>query len=578
MVNRAPISLIKFLIRASLVCFVVLPAFAIDPVTVTVDTNSVNLGQTVNVNFTFTSGGISGFNFPQNTRDYDVVASSSSSNIQVINGKVSQNKSLSYVVQPLHEGAVTIPSVSYNLNNQVFNTQPQTIQVGAAAPRPVPQQVRRRQAAPRPQARTDLNPFVLNVATNYNPYVNQQFLIKTKVYHRGNVRGLNLSALQIDHVNIKRTDQSKEYTEVKDGLEYMVYEVDYVAFPLKSGPITIPQYDVKAAVVSEALTNRGSRMDPFTFMNMLFEENEVVIKAPAININVKPLPTGAPPGFTGYVGSLAVNHQVDKLNINSGEAVTIKTNAYGSGNPKNIEFEFFEKSQLYSVYKDKENLNKEINKGYEYFGLNASAAIIPERKSGRITIKTKPLISFNPYTKQYETHGADAFEIFVKPSAQGDSNGQAIDDEAEQDAEAKMTKEEFKKEVSLFSMSELVRYKSWKNFDPSYLIIMLFILNIVYFTRFTLRRVKFGTGEEKLSYKDLTDRVKKATELEEVSSIIKDLQKDLADNEELKSKFSNFTAETDKYNYGFAKDFDEHTLKALKEKAVELIKELRVNA
>lgn len=588
MVNQVLKSLIKLTkARVTVLLAIVFicssSVLAIDPVAFTVDSQSIQLNQTVNVSFTFTQSGVEAFTFPKNTRDYDVVASSSSSNIQVINGKVSQNKTMSFVLKPLHEGTLTVPSVSYNFKGQAYQTQPEQIQVIAAAQAPVQRQmnrppVRYQGVSPAPAKPVRVEPFVLNTASNYSPYVNQQFLIKTKIYHRGNLRGLNLTALQVDHVNIKRLDQAKEYTETKDGLEYMVYEVDYIAFPLTSGPILIPDYDVVAAVVSERVGNPRTRMDPFTFMTQMFEENELIINAPAININVRPIPSDAPAGFSGYVGTLAVNHQVDKLTINSGDAITIKTNAYGNGNPKNLEFDFLEKSQLYSIYKDKENLNKEVNDNIEYFGLNASSALIPERRSGRMTIKTKPMISFNPYTKQFEKHGEEEFDVFVKPVSKIDTSGNLTLEELGEEKDIQVKKEEFKKELSIFSVDEILAYKIWKDFDSSYLIIFLLLLNLVYFTRFTLRRVKFNVQDDKIDFRELTTRIKKATELEEVSSIIKDIEKDIVSNNELKTKFQSFTNETDQYNYGFSKNFNETKFSELKTKAVELIKELKVNA
>lgn len=588
MVNQVLISLIKSikarnLFLVVLFCVFLNPVFAIDPVLVTVGSQQIGINQTLSVSFTFSQAGVEGFNFPRNTADYEVVASSSSSNIQVINGKISQSKTLSYVLKPLHEGSMNIPAVSYSLGAQAYQTQPTQITVTAAtiqAPNPPPSMGGRPMAIHQPpvaqrQANTSADPIVVNSASNYNPYVNQQFFIKTKIYHRGNLKGLSLATLQIDHVNIKRSDQAKEYTEVKNGLEYMVYEIDYIAFPLKSGPIRIPEYDVNATVIRERPRNMGTRIDPFTFMNYLFEESEIVVKAPAININVKPLPANAPKGFSGYVGSLAVNHQVDKLSVNSGDPITFKTNVYGNGNPKILSFDFFEKSQLYSIYKDKENLNVEINSGVEHFGLNTSTAIIPERKSGKLIIKTKPLISFNPVTKKFESHGEEEFEILVKPSTGEDSNGSISDEEALQ---AKAKTEEFKKEISIYSVDEIQSYKYWRSFKLDYLLIFLLILNLAYFTRYISRRVKFKTNENKFDFKLLTARIKKATELEEISSVIKDLEKELGDNESLKEKFKHFTQETDKYNYGFMKNFNEAKFDELKKTAIDLIKELKVNA
>ena len=561
--------------------------FAAEPIVVTVSSSNITMRETVKINFTFSDQNIEGFNFPRNTPDYEVVASSSSTSVQVINGAMSQNKTYSYVLKPLHEGELTIPSITVTIASQPYQTQPTTVNVTKAPsvqakPPQTPHNSAPHNSAPSRQARparatNAKDIFVKNTLTNYSPYTNQQFVVKTKVFHRGNLRGLKLGALQIDHMNIKRIDEAKEYVEEHEGLEYMVYEVDYIVFPLKSGKITIPEYDVKAIIMQERGLGAYPRLDPLGFMTNFFEEKEMIIKAPALTLNVRELPAGAPAGFSGYVGSLAVTHQANKLEINSGDPVTIKTNVYGNGNPKNLDFEFFEKSQLYSIYKDKENLRKEINKGYEYYGFNSSSAIIPERKSGRITIKTKPLISFNPYSKKYEKHGEENFEILVRASAgtsEEEENGQAL--AAKENKAPK--KEEFKKEMSLFSVSEILEYSSWKDFDPEYLIIALILLNIAYTIRYTSRRVNFKDEVETLDYSALTKQIKKATELEEISSVIKDLEKTPDINPELQNKFNDFTSETDRYNYGFAKEFNQEKLGELKNRAIELIKELKVNA
>lgn len=548
-------------------------ALAVDPVIVTVGTNSVPINKTLSVSFKISDARVKGFQFTSNGKDFDIVASSSSSSIQMINGNISQRKTLSYVLKPLRVGTILIPAVSYTLGGQAYQTQPYQVTVTAAAS----QQPQSRNPAAQRQAADNIDPTAQTTSMNYRPYVNQQFIIKTKIYHRGNLRNISFENLLVDHLNIKRIDQAKEYTEVKDGLEYMVYEVDYIAFALKSGPLVIPSYDINTIIIREKARPAG-RMTAAAFMNYFFEEVKIPIKVPAITINVQALPEGAPEDFSGYVGTLAVNHQADKLNISSGDAVTIKTNVYGNGNPKNLQFDFFEESKLYSIYKDKENLNKEINKDYEYFGLNATAAIIPERKSGRMTIRTKPLISFNPYTKKYEEHGADQFDIFVKPGAQElDENGNLMTQEDSPVAPA--VKEEFKKELSLFSINEILGYKSWKNFETDYLLIFLVLLNFAYCTRYTLRRVQLPSiNNDKVDYKELQNRIKNAKDLEDISSLIKDLEKDLSDKDELKTKFQDFTNETDKYNYGFMSGFDESKLQELKAQAINLVKEVKNNA
>ena len=49
-------------------------------------------------------------------------------------------------------------------------------------------------------------------------------------------------------------------------------------------------------------------------------------------INVKPLPSGAPAGFTGAVGNFTVSQSVSSTKLNLGDALTFTINISGRGN------------------------------------------------------------------------------------------------------------------------------------------------------------------------------------------------------------------------------------------------------
>ena len=114
--------------------FVHADLFAVEPIVVTVSSSNITMRETVKINFTFSNQDIQGFNFPRNTPDYEVAASSSSTSVQVINGAMSQNKTYSYVLKPLHEGVVTIPSITVTIAGQPYQTQPTTVNVAKAPP------------------------------------------------------------------------------------------------------------------------------------------------------------------------------------------------------------------------------------------------------------------------------------------------------------------------------------------------------------------------------------------------------------------------------------------------------------
>ena len=565
MVNQVQKLLIKsLLISLALFAFndfCSLGALAQEPLTITVDTQEVALNQTVNVDIVIKNSTIKNFQFPANTQDYQSLATSSRNNIEIINGQIKQQKTMSYVIKPIRIGQITIPAITYSFNNQIYQTKPIAITVT----KPIQQRINT-------QALERNNPFLEINSSTTNPYVNEQFVIKSRLFHRGNVRNVSYQLLSADHLVLKKIDKANEYKEYRNNVEYMVYEITYIATALKSGAIVIPEYSMQTVIEIEKKLN-GQRIDPFNLINALFEEKELEISAKPLSINVKPLPPQSFTQYSGYVGSLNISHQINKLTVNSGEAVTIKSIINGVGNYNSLSHDFFEKSQNYSVYKDKEDLTTKIINNRESFELVTNTVIIPEKRSGRITIKTIPVISFDPSKKQYIENGKEVFEIFVKASDSNvdidTNNGQHL-----QAIKPIKAKKSFKKELLIYSIPEIFKYKSWKDNKTSYLLAILIFLNLLYVLRFTLRRVDFESFEEKFDANKLIQIIKKANDLKIVSAIIKDALK-VTNNEELKNKILDFTKETDKYNYSFSSKLEDSQLSEFKNRAIQILKELK---
>src|SRR5207248_6409839 len=69
--------------------------------------------------------------------------------------------------------------------------------------------------------------------------------------------------------------------------------------------------------------------DPFS---MLGERREITVKSDTIPLEVKPLPGGAPPTFTGAVGNFSLTADANPKRVQVGDPITVKVEVAGRGN------------------------------------------------------------------------------------------------------------------------------------------------------------------------------------------------------------------------------------------------------
>ena len=174
----------KFLIPIILV-LLVLPFAGVDsaraqgqnPIHAEVDRTSLSTGETLLLTITASSTSILNAPRPQMPAlaGFNVVGTSTSSQISIINGSMASQVVYHYQLQPYETGELVIQPVTLSVDGQTYSTQPIAVQVsqgnGAAAPASPPSN-----AAP-PVTSEELSGqdyFVEAVVDNPAPYVGEQ--------------------------------------------------------------------------------------------------------------------------------------------------------------------------------------------------------------------------------------------------------------------------------------------------------------------------------------------------------------------------------------------------------------------
>lgn len=359
---------------------------------------------------------------------------SSSTSVQFINGKMSKsvNMTYTYYLQAPSKGDFEIQPATVTVNGKTYKSNSLSIKVEQGS--------QAQSSGQSSQSGTGGNSsgqvqsggkdiFIKTYVSNRNPYQGQQTVVTYKLFTKVGISSLQPKGTSTyqgfwmqDLQDPSRQLQQRE--EVVDGVRYITAELKKIAlFPVRSGEITIEplEYDV----IAQYRVQRQSSGDPFfdSFFNMGSVQNrEVNIKSDAIKMNVKPLPEAKKPEtFNGVVGEYTFKSDIDKKQLKTNDAITLKYTVSGSGNVELVELPTINFPPDFEVYPPKISHNvKSSNNAVS--GWKTFEYLIIPRSAGNFTIPEMKFSFFNPATQSYVTLTAPPYDIEVEKGNESDQN------------------------------------------------------------------------------------------------------------------------------------------------------------
>ena len=162
--------------------------------------------------------------------------------------------------------------------------------------------------------------FELSLKTNTKElYVSENFILTLLFKYKKDTNIIDLSFEKPNFENFwyKQIDDSKQY---QDG-EFIVQELKFLLFPLKKGFLKISPLKINAQIID------GNNSFSF-FSNAT---SNIKIYSNELEVNIKPLPSNI-----NLIGTFDIKTEVDKTQINQGEAVSYKIEISGYGNIDDI--------------------------------------------------------------------------------------------------------------------------------------------------------------------------------------------------------------------------------------------------
>ena len=416
-----------------------LKMFADDEVTLRAAAPDVVVnGDQFRLTYTVNSQDVKDFLAPQ-AKGFDVLmgpSRSQQSSTQIINGKVSSSRSITYtyILMAVSEGTFNIPAASIEVDGKKIFSNPLTIKVLPKDKEDANSNQSQGNSgiSSRNQKTsgriTDKDLFVLATASKTKVHEQEAILVTYKAYTTVDLRQLlgkmpDQQGFYVQEVELptQKTFKLEHYK----GRNYntVVYR-QYVLFPQKSGKLEIPAVTFDAVVAQRVAVSD----DPFeAFFNGggYVEVNKKIVASKLV-INVDPLPS-KPEGFSGGVGTFSLKSDISTTELKANEAVTIKLTISGTGNMKLVSAPEVKFPHDFEIYDPKIEDNYELTAN----GLSGTKTIeylaIP-RHAGNFTVPAIEFKYFDIASEKYKTLTTEAYELKVAKGDGSASSQQVIAD------------------------------------------------------------------------------------------------------------------------------------------------------
>ncbi len=451
--------------------------------------------------------------YPPQINDFTVTGGpsrSQSSNIQIINGQMTQNVDISftYFLVGQKVGKFTIPPARVKIDNKELSSNAVTIEVikgnaGSSQNQQTPNNTPQNNAN---QQNLNIAPeelFVRVILNKTSVYQGESVLATVKVFSKYN--RIDLADMKVaPFKDFYKEELDPRNTLQRENINGQIYHTaethKYVIYPQKSGQITIAPSEMEFEIVKHV----GYRNRGWFFQEPVYKRINKKVSSQPVTLNVLPLPAGKPDDFIGAVGNFNLDVDIDKTDVEKNEAITLKLTFSGTGNIKLINAPKLKFPPDIESYEPKINTNVTTsylggsgNRVFEYL-------LIP-RNAGKFRIPPMSFTYFDLTTKQYKSLTNDKILINVT-RGQGDDDVKIVSGLNKQEIELLNSDIKFIKTGNIKLLSHKKPVYQRLEFYLAYAFIMSLFIVLILFAR---KRQKRNTDIQLVRYKKASKLAKK---------------------------------------------------------------------
>ena len=334
----------------------------------------------------------------------------------------------SYRILPLQAGRFTIPSQEIQVGGKSLRTPELTLNVadspssGSAASRPA------RAAQPGTAGKFVFAELIVPKKT---AFVGEMVPVQIRLGFdpRAYPRLIDGPEITGQGFTAQKLQQSGENEETVDGRLYHVITFKTAIAAARAGKFEIGPVKAKAQIVVSRRGRSPRGRSPFDLFNQddpfsdpffanpfsqFGERREVEIKSDPVALEVKPLPPGAPPDFSGAIGNFTMTTDAKPKSVQVGDPITVTSTITGRGNFDRVGAPVIEDERGWHKYPPSSKFAKDDEVGIS--GTKTFETVLsPNEKKQSLPVME--FAYFDPVKGQYATLRSDPIAINVEGGA-----------------------------------------------------------------------------------------------------------------------------------------------------------------
>jgi hypothetical protein len=334
-----------------------------------------------------------------------------------------------YTILPEKSGTYKIPPQTIRVGKDNLQTPELTLQVVDS-----PNATARAGSNPAPagNARTgeERIAFAELLVPKKTAYVGEMIPVVVKIGFNSRTRVAEMAPPQVSGqgFTVQKLGDGERNLENIDGRSYVVFSYKTAISAARVGNFQIGPIEQKANVLVPRRSSgvRRKPFDPFNgedpfsdpFFSLpfggLMEQREINVKSAPVSLEVKALPAGAPPAFSGAVGSFTMAAEANPKRVQIGDPITIKAAISGRGNFDRMNAPELSDERGWHKYPPSSNFKQDDDVGIS--GTKTFELVVsPNEKLTNVP----PLAFsyFDPVKEEYVTLQSEAVPLIVEGNA-----------------------------------------------------------------------------------------------------------------------------------------------------------------
>ncbi|PYK59284.1 MAG: hypothetical protein DME43_09280 [Verrucomicrobia bacterium] len=333
-----------------------------------------------------------------------------------------------YTILPEKPGGYRIPPQSIRVGKDNLQTPELTLRV-ADSPKAAASGGSNRAPSSNTQAGEEKIAFAELLVPKKTAYVGEMIPVVVKVGFNSRTRVAEMAPPQVNGqgFTVQKLGEGERNLENIDGRSYVVFNYKTAISAARVGNFQIGPVEQKANVLVPRRSSgtRRKPFDPFSedpFSDPFFalpfgglmEQHEINVKSDPVPLEVKALPAGAPPTFSGAVGSFSMTAEANPKRVQVGDPITIKTAISGRGNFDRMNAPELSDERGWHKYPPSSNFKQDDDVGIS--GTKTFELVVsPNEKLTRVP--SLAFSYFDPVKEKYVTLQSEAVPLIVEGNA-----------------------------------------------------------------------------------------------------------------------------------------------------------------